>query len=175
MDETIGRRGTSGLWILGSPYSLGVLLAAGLTLVSVASSSSLLRFSSLSSFVIFLSIRAVGSLLILRYTGVSKCTRIFSSYCSSSITTVALPLSAGKITTPSSSLSDFKALHCCFDILALGGLASLRMLHTFPLSSLASPVGSFRAPSSTAAAISMYGIFRGAGAKLKVWTLSRLC
>ena len=47
------------------------------------------------------------------------------------------------------------------------GLAFLRMLHTFPLSSLASPVGSFRALSSTAAAISMYGIFREAGAKLR--------
>ena len=65
------------------------------------------------------------------------------------------------------SLSDFKALCCSFVMLALGGLALLRILHTLTLSSLASLSGIFLAPSSTAAAISMYGIFRGAGGKLR--------
>ena len=33
MHDTIGRRGTCGLWILGRPYSLGGLLAVGLSLI----------------------------------------------------------------------------------------------------------------------------------------------
>ena len=61
-------------------------------------SVSLLLPSFFSSPVIFLSVLLVGSFVIFRYTGSTSRCSIFSVYSDWFITTVALPLSAGKIT-----------------------------------------------------------------------------
>ena len=85
-----------------------------------------------------------------------------SSYMALSITTVALPLSAGIITILRSSRRFLKAAHCLCERLDLGGLAECKTLLTPALSCSAMAGSSQWAVASMAAMMSDVGILLGA-------------
>ena len=166
MQDTIGRRGTWGLCIFGSTYSLGDLLATGFNLFLKSLGISFLLSISCISFSTLFSVVCVGSFFTFSYTGSVSRFFTFSTYCKVSIITVAFPLSAGRIVMFLSSFSAFMAALSSFSRLGGGGFALLSILLMLPRGSVASSLPICRATASTAAVISIAGIFHGAGAKL---------
>ena len=109
------------------------------------------------------STRMVGSLFSVRYVASSLTMLIiFSSYVARSKTTLALPLSAG---TLSSFSRVFRACFCWQERLGLGSFAVVSALLTPALSCSAVLASRWRAVASVAAMISATGILEGAMAK----------
>ena len=166
--DTIGRRGTSGLCIFGSPYRRGIFPAElrrrsykGPVIAPARDRDRSRAFS-------FHSKAGVGSLVRVLYVLVSaKRALIFPSYTVQSITTVAFPLSAGMITMSSACLRLLMAFCSAGQRLEAGGLALTRQPVILVRASCASEEGTLLRPPSTAAMMSGTGIFLGAGAKFR--------
>ena len=125
MVDTMGRIGVSSLWILGGPYIRGGVEYRGIRKShNLWSRCPWLRRRLRVSAILFCTF-TVGSLGRGRYWSSCRIALILVSYYVLSITTVALPLSAGTMTMLESFLRARTALRCLKDMLGLGGLAFL--------------------------------------------------
>ena len=101
---------------------------------------------------------AVGSRVSFLKVGVVSMSISLPSYSSFPISTVAFPLTAGRMTMSSLALRSFRAVLCSVK-LDLGALAFLGIPQTLPLRSCSRlPSNNFLAPPSIAEAMSLRGI-----------------
>ena len=110
MYDTIGRIGVPFLWILGRPQNLGHCVPVGSSLNYPRCSIKLLSLSSKSFFVTFDTMLQVGSFFSLVYGPLLRCSLYFLMQSSLSSTTMAIPLSAGRMMMFSFCWRDFRML-----------------------------------------------------------------